>query len=267
MPAWDDDWNDEPPVDLWFKVTGMLAQNWATVVEVSGLDRSEPPTARIDFFDDHGEVFDALTYPSVAQAEHALDFNGFTPLSEQPGFQAVAGLPQFPLRYRMPLSRPVYSSGEYWHEPQDIGRITHRRHRTPAGLQRFVDAQEGVMETVLSELRTGRKRTHWMWFVFPQISGLGRSAMSKRYGIVDIAEAQRYLAHAVLGPRLRQCFELVLRYREVPPERIFGELDAQKFRSCATLFDIACGLDDSVFAEALRVFFGGKPDRHTQELL
>ena len=267
MPAWDDDWNDEPPVDLWFKVTGMLAQNWATVVEVSRLDRSEPPTARIDFFDDHGEVFDALTYPSVAQAEHALGFNGFTPLSEQPGFQAVAGLPRFPLRYRMPLSRPVYSSGEYWHEPPDIGQVTQRRPRTPAGLQRFVAAQADVMETVLAELRDGRKRTHWMWFVFPQISGLGHSAQSERYGIVDIAEARRYLNHPVLGPRLQQCFELVLQHRELSAERIFGELDARKFRSCATLFNIACGSDDSVFAQALRVFFGGKPDRLTQELL
>ncbi len=106
----------------------------------------------------------------------------------------------------------------------------------PFNLQRFVDAQSLVYETVLRELRAGRKTTHWIWFIFPQARGLGRSAMSERYAISSLDEARAYLAHPVLGPRLEACTKLVLSHKDVSLEEIFGELDAMKFRSSMELF-------------------------------
>lgn len=106
----------------------------------------------------------------------------------------------------------------------------------PFNLQRFVDAQSLVYETVLHELRAGRKTTHWIWFIFPQAKGLGRSPMSERYAISSLDEARAYLAHPVLGPRLKECAALVLSHEGVPLEDILGELDAKKFRSSMALF-------------------------------
>lgn len=108
----------------------------------------------------------------------------------------------------------------------------------PFNLQRFVDAQEPVYATVLRELRTGRKTTHWIWFIFPQAAGLGHSPMSQRYAISSPEEARAYLAHPVLGPRLHECVALVREHeaKGVSLEDIFGELDAMKFRSSVELF-------------------------------
>lgn len=108
------------------------------------------------------------------------------------------------------------------------------------GLQRFVDAQAGVYDTVLTELRAGRKRSHWMWFVFPQLSGLGTSAMARRYGIGSAAEARAYLAHDVLGPRLQECAGLIGAVRGESIEEILGWPDDLKLRSSMTLFGRAC---------------------------
>lgn len=112
----------------------------------------------------------------------------------------------------------------------------------PFDLERFVDAQAPVYEQVLRELRAGRKTTHWIWFIFPQAKGLGRSAMSLRYSIASLDEARAYLAHPVLGSRLAECTELVLSHRGVSLEEIFGDLDAMKFRSSMQLF-CAAGFD------------------------
>ena len=106
----------------------------------------------------------------------------------------------------------------------------------PFDLERFVEAQAPVYEHVLRELRAGRKTTHWIWFIFPQAKGLGHSAMSQRYGISSLQEARAYLAHPVLGPRLKECVELVLSHEGVPLEDILGTLDATKFRSSIDLF-------------------------------
>lgn len=111
----------------------------------------------------------------------------------------------------------------------------------PFNLQRFVDAQSLVYGTVLRELRAGRKTTHWIWFIFPQEKGLGRSAMSERYAISSLDEARVYLAHPILGPRLTECAGLVYSHRDVPLEDILGELDAKKFRSSMELFERAGG--------------------------
>lgn len=136
----------------------------------------------------------------------------------------------------------------------------------PFNLQRFTDAQERVIGSVLAELRAGRKHSHWIWFVFPQLRGLGSSEMSARYAITSLAEARAYLAHPVLGPRLRQCTQLVLAVPRTPISEIFGAPDDLKFRSSMTLFAHAAG-DDALFREALRIYFDAVPDAATEALL
>jgi uncharacterized protein (DUF1810 family) len=135
----------------------------------------------------------------------------------------------------------------------------------PFKLQRFVDAPDPVYRQVGSELAAGRKTSHWMWFVFPQLKGLGRSAMAQHYGIGSKAEAQAVWAHPVLGPRLRHCTELVLAVDRRTAHEIFGAPDDLKFRSCMTLFAHATGAP--IFTRALEKFFGGQPDPWTVELL
>ncbi len=135
----------------------------------------------------------------------------------------------------------------------------------PFNLQRFVDAQRSVYPEVRAELAAGCKRSHWMWFVFPQIKGLGASSMALHYGIASKAEAQAYWAHPVLGPRLRECTELVLAVDDRSAREIFGPPDDLKFRSCMTLFAQATGAP--LFSRALEKCFGGQADRRTVALL
>lgn len=132
----------------------------------------------------------------------------------------------------------------------------------PYDLDRFVTAQSPVMATVLAELRAGRKRTHWMWFVFPQLRGLGSSAMAQHYGIASLEEARAYLAHPVLGPRLRECCGLLLQVPGKSALEILGSPDDLKLRSCATLFSLAAP-QEAVFGEVLERFYGGEPDART----
>ena len=132
-------------------------------------------------------------------------------------------------------------------------------------LERFVSAQEGMYDDVLEELRRGRKSGHWIWFIFPQIAGLGQSAMSQRYALRSLEEARAYLAHPVLGARLRECAELVLEAGERTggsAEEIFGSLDAKKVRSSMTLFRLAAP-DEPVFGRLLDRFYGGAMDEAT----
>lgn len=132
----------------------------------------------------------------------------------------------------------------------------------PFRLQRFADAQAPVYDQVTAELRSGRKRTHWMWFVFPQIEGLGHSAMAQTYAIGSLAEAKAYLAHPILGPRLRECARLVVGVENRAIAQIFGAPDDLKFHSSMTLFAQAAP-DDEIFRKALRKYFGGKEDAAT----
>ena len=137
---------------------------------------------------------------------------------------------------------------------------------TPEGVERFVAAQEGVWEIVLPELRAGEKRGHWMWYIFPQIIGLGSSSMSKRYAIRNLAEAREYLAHPVLGTRLREAMSVLLAHRGRKSAReIFSDIDAVKLRSCVTLFDIVS--PGGVFADILDAFYYGKPCARTLSIL
>lgn len=134
-------------------------------------------------------------------------------------------------------------------------------------LQRFVTAQEPIFETALAELRAGRKRTHWMWFVFPQLRGLGLSPTAERYGLASLAEARAYLAHPVLGPRLAACTAAILEIEGQSAHAIFGSPDDMKLRSSLTLFGLASDSGDTLFQRGLQRYFDGKPDQRTLDLI
>ena len=136
----------------------------------------------------------------------------------------------------------------------------------PYDLRRFVDAQESVYRSVVAELRAGRKRSHWIWFIFPQLRGLGRSATAIRYGIASRDEAAAYLAHPVLGPRLRECTRLVAQVDGRSIEEIFGWPDNLKVRSSMTLFAQATD-DNADFQAVLEKYYGGEPDPATIDIL
>lgn len=136
----------------------------------------------------------------------------------------------------------------------------------PFDLQRFVDAQARTYDAALAELKAGAKRTHWMWFVFPQIAGLGLSPTAQFYAIRSLDEARAYLAHPVLGPRLRDCTTAVLSVRGRTAHEIFGSPDDLKFRSSMTLFrEAAAG--EPLFGQALADYFEARPDPRTLEIL
>lgn len=132
----------------------------------------------------------------------------------------------------------------------------------PFELERFVAAQAEPYASALAELRAGHKRSHWMWFVFPQIEGLGSSFMAQRYALSGLAEARAYLAHPVLGARLLECTRTLNALQGRSAQQIFGATDAMKFRSSMTLFDAAAG-PGSEFSRALELYFGGERDALT----
>ena len=136
----------------------------------------------------------------------------------------------------------------------------------PYDLARFVQAQERDYEQALSEIRSGRKRSHWMWYIFPQFEGLGRTSTSMRYAITSAAEAEAYLRHPVLGPRLLEMATAALSIEERSAFEIFGSPDDMKLRSCATLF-ASVSPAGSVFEQLLDRYFGGEPDQRTLALL
>ena len=133
-------------------------------------------------------------------------------------------------------------------------------------LQRFLDAQDQVYDAVLGELRAGRKSSHWMWYIFPQIEGLGHSGTAQRFAIASLEEAKAYLQHPVLGPRLKECTQLVLNVDGRSAEEIFGYPDNLKLRSCLTLFMTATA-DNKIFKDVLLKYFDGKPDTLTLDIL
>ncbi len=145
-----------------------------------------------------------------------------------------------------------------------VGKSVHSNDADPFDLQRFIDAQDRVYDTVTAELRGGAKRSHWIWFVFPQLRELGRSPTALHYGISSLDEARAYLAHDVLGPRLRECARLVMGIDGRSIDEIFGFPDNLKVRSSMTLFRHATD-DDSDFRAVLDKFYGGEEDPATRE--
>jgi uncharacterized protein (DUF1810 family) len=136
----------------------------------------------------------------------------------------------------------------------------------PFNLSRFLQAQQPVMNRVMDELKAGHKTSHWMWFVFPQLKGLGRSDMAQRFGLSGAAEARAYLAHQVLGARLQACVVEVLEHRHMSAAQIFGSPDDLKFRSCLTLF-ASVQTQSPVYRQALEQFYAGIADSKTVQLL
>jgi uncharacterized protein (DUF1810 family) len=136
-------------------------------------------------------------------------------------------------------------------------------------LVRFLDAQDEIYDQVVAELKVGSKRSHWMWFIFPQLAGLGRSATTQRYAIRDLDQARHYLADPILGPRLRQAIKLMIAQKAKSSLEILGSPDDLKFRSCLTLFREAASenSDRALFAEALDQFYHGQANSRTLELL
>jgi uncharacterized protein (DUF1810 family) len=133
-------------------------------------------------------------------------------------------------------------------------------------LDRFVTAQSGVYERALTEIRNGRKESHWMWFIFPQLVGLGSSSMARQYGITDADEARAYLAHPVLAPRLIEITQAVAELDNRSANEIFGSPDDMKLRSCATLFAHVSG-EGSVFQQIIDKYYNGEPDPRTLSIL
>ena len=148
------------------------------------------------------------------------------------------------------------------------GELGREDEQAGEGLERFVLAQDtgGTYQRALAELRNGRKVGHWMWFVFPQIAGLGRSSASRRYAIASLAEAQEYLDHPLLGARLRECAGVLVGLPQPSAQRIFGGIDALKLRSSMTLF-MRARPAEGLFAEVIERYFDGRPDAATDELL
>ena len=132
-------------------------------------------------------------------------------------------------------------------------------------LIRFIDAQKQIYNSVLQELRNGKKRGHWMWYIFPQIAGLGMSSMSQMYAIKSIDEAKAYDAHPTLGSRLQECTQVVMDVEGRTATEIFGPIDSLKFRSCMTLFEY--GTDNPLFHDALVKYFDGDADERTLDIL
>jgi uncharacterized protein (DUF1810 family) len=144
--------------------------------------------------------------------------------------------------------------------------LIYKKMDDPYNLQRFVDAQQQVFERACRELRQGRKQSHWMWFIFPQIKGLGSSEMAQTFAISSREEAEAYLAHPILGPRLRECSQIVADLQGRPLDDIFGYPDDMKFRSSMTLFAQVAAADKrdkEIFKQCLEKYFGGEPDPAT----
>ena len=250
---------------LWVKVLGMLQQNWC-VIEGGPGDAVE-----LVFFDDHGDVFDHLPAANLHAAQAALQANGFNWMWALSSFYQASGVPTLPLLGVRDQSRPVYSSGEYWHaQPDRLIRETSRRvptERSEGTLDRFTEAQDLHWYEVVEELAAGRKQTHWMWFFFPQLRGLGSSRLAHYFGIAEPREAAEYWDDDLLSGRLRSCTDILLGLPNgTKPEKVFGKIDAMKLRSCMTLFENVSSEDERIAAVLAR-YFGSERCPLTLEII
>jgi uncharacterized protein (DUF1810 family) len=240
---------------LWVKVIGMLQQNWCILEDSAG------GSVDLVFFDDHGHIFDWMPFAKLDTAEAALRVNGFMWMLESSSFYSASGVPVLPRPDDRKRSQPVYSSGDYWEATSDwIAPI--KSHDVPTdnpsdSLARFVNAQDLHWYTVIEELAAGRKETHWMWFVFPQLREIGSSQLATYFGLSDPREAASYWDNDVLGSRLRSCAAMLL---DLPAttqaEKILGKADAMKLRSCMTLFENVSYADELVVQILDRYFHG-----------
>jgi uncharacterized protein (DUF1810 family) len=241
---------------LWVKVLGMLQQNWCVIENGPG------GAVELVFFDDHGKVFDHLPATSLHAAQAALLANGFNWMWELSSFYQACGVPTMPLPGARKQSRPVYSSGEYWvAQPDSLMPEASRRVptvRSERTLDRFTEAQDPQWYEVVEELAAGHKQTHWMWFIFPQLRGLGSSRRAHYFGLADPKDAAEYWDNDLLGDRLRSCTDILLGLPNgTKPENVFGKIDAMKLRSCMTLFANVSSEDERI-VEVLARYFGSE---------
>jgi uncharacterized protein (DUF1810 family) len=250
---------------LWVKVLGMLEQNWCVIEDCPG------GGVELVFFDDHGKVFDHLPAANLHAAQAALQTNGFYWMWELSSFYQACGVPSLPLPGARKQSRPVYSSGEYWQaQPHRLMRETSRRVpmvRSEGTLDRFTEAQDLHWYQVVEELAAGHKQTHWMWFVFPQLRGLGSSRLAHYFGLADPKEAAEYWDNDLLGDRLRSCIEILLGLpKGTRPEKVLGKIDAMKLRSCMTIFANVSSEDERI-VEVLARYFGSERCQLTLDII
>lgn len=238
---------------LWVKVLGMLEQNWCVTENCPG------GAVELVFFDDHGKVFDHLPAANLHAAQAALQTNGFYWMWELSSFYQACGVPSLPLSGARKQSRPVYSSGEYW-QAQPDWLMPEAAQRVPTvsserTLDRFTEAQDPQWYEVIEELAAGSKQTHWMWFIFPQLRGLGSSGLAHYFGLADPKEAAEYWDNDLLGDRLRSCIEILLGLpKGTKPEKVFGKIDAMKLRSCMTIFANVSSEDERIVEVVARYF-------------
>ena len=197
--------------------------------------------------------------------------NGFSWMREYSSFYQASGVPSLPRSRAREKSRPVYSSGEYWHaQPNRLMRETSRRvptDRSEGTIDRFTEAQDLHWYEVVEELAAGRKQTHWMWFFFPQLRGLGSSRLAHYFGIADPKEAAEFWDDDLLGGRLRSCIEILLGLPNgTKPERVFGKIDAMKLRSCMTIFENVSSEDERI-VEVLARYFGSERCQLTLDII
>jgi uncharacterized protein (DUF1810 family) len=193
---------------------------------------------------------------------------------ETPSFYSVAGMPDMPKTDERQRERPIYSSGEYWVEVKPANAHTRFENvrSTPTfrpmnDVSRFVDAQDLVWYAAIEELAEGHKQSHWMWFMFPQLRGLGKSRLAQYFGLENHVEAAAFWDEDVLVNRLLSCVHVLLGLPEaLSAEDIFGSIDAQKLRSCMTLFE-SVSYGDRAVVEVLDRFFGGERCLLTQDLI
>ena len=250
---------------LWVKVLGMLQQNWCVIEDGPG------DAVELVFFDDHGEVFDHLPAANLHAAQAALQASGFSWMRELSSFYQACGVPTLPLPGVRKQSRPVYSSGEYWlAQPDRLVRETSRRvptDRSEGTLDRFTEAQDLHWYEVVEELAAGRKQTHWMWFFFPQLRGLGSSRLAQYFGIAEPREAAEYWDDDLLGGRLRSSTGILLGLpKGTKPEKVFGKIDAMKLRSCLTLFANVSSEDERI-VEVLERYFRSERCQLTLDII
>ena len=253
---------------LWVKVVGMLCQNWCLL--------QPTPNGNVDlvFFDDRGDVFDWRSADDFESAQVSARENGFMWMWETPSFYSVAGFPKMPIAGVRQRTRPIYSSGEYWVNSNHA--VAYRPHdgvrRTPTfmpmnDVSRFADAQDFVWYTAIEEMAEGHWQSHWMWFMFPQLRGLGKSRLARYFGLENPAEAAAFWDDELLENRLLSCIHVLLDLPETfSAVDILGSIDAQKLRSCMTLFE-SVSFGDRAVVEVLDRFFGGARCPLTEDMI
>lgn len=251
---------------LWIKVLGMLEQNWCVT--------ESKAAGRIDmvFFNDHGDVFDSLSAPDLAAAHAALAANGFRWMWTYSSFYSLAGKPSLPAPDARERSRQGHPIGSLETVHSRFERCLPRQAALPISasrdtLRRFIDAQDTIWYSVVEELASGHKHSHWMWYVFPQLRGLGSSRKADYFGLSSPSEAADYWDDIVLGSRLRTSIDLMLdRADDTSAQAMLGNIDAMKLRSCMTVFEnVAYG--DGRITEMFDRYFQGQRCPLTNEII